>query len=304
MSDYPNTAPIVVGVDGSRSALGAVRWASAEAVRRDTTLRLVHGCAVPTRGYSVVSAKQVRAGMEKQGREWLDEAARVAAEQDSRVRVHSELQAVEGVSALLRESGDAALVVVGSRGLGGFSGMLLGSNAAALAAHAKCPIVVVRGKGPADEPSSDGPVVVGFDGSAESDAALGFAFQVAALRGASVLAVHAWHGFTTDATLRVPGETVPWDELDEELRSELAEQLDGWKRKYPDLQVKSAVVRGRSAATLVGLGETAQLLVVGRRGRGGFPDLLLGSTSQSLIYHAPCPVAVVRFAPNGPDTDE
>ncbi|MFC7615699.1 universal stress protein [Actinokineospora soli] len=170
------------------------------------------------------------------------------------------------VPALLRQ--DACLVVLGSRGLGGFGGLLLGSTAVQVAAHARCPVVVVRGE-------RSGDVVVGVDGSAHSVEAIAFAFGEAQRLGAGVVAVTA--GSQEDEAARA-----------------LAESVAGWAERYPDVPVRRSVVRGHAARALVDAAADAALLVVGSRGAGGFRGMLLGSVSQGVLHHATCPVAIVR----------
>jgi nucleotide-binding universal stress UspA family protein len=170
---------------------------------------------------------------------------------------------------LLAESARAREVVLGSHGLGGFTGALVGSTAVALSVHGECPVVVVRGN------RYDQPVVVGVDLSPESDPALGFGFEEAAATGVPLVAALA-HA--------------------DEQSTLLSTRMSGWLEKYPDVAVRQLVVGERPIPLLLELGERAGLLVVGSRGRGGFSGMLLGSTPQALIYHAPCPVAVVRPA--------
>jgi len=111
------------------------------------------------------------------------------------------------------------------------------------------------------------------DLSPESDPALGFGFEEALASGVPLVAALA--------------------DVDEK-SSLLSKRLSGWLEKYPDVEVEQFVAGERPIPVLLGLGERAGLLVVGSRGRGGFTGMLLGSTSQALIYHAPCPVAIVR----------
>jgi nucleotide-binding universal stress UspA family protein len=185
------------------------------------------------------------------------------------------------------------MVVLGDRGLGGFTGLLIGSVAVAVTAHAACPVVVVRG------PESDltaplpEPVVVGVDGSSTSEAALAFAFEEASLRRVPLVAVHVWRDLLLDATL---APLLDWDAIESDERQVLAERLAGWSEKYPDVAVRRLVAYDRPARALVGESGRAQLVVVGSRGRGGLHGMLLGSVSQALLHHAHCPVAVVRPA--------
>lgn len=197
------------------------------------------------------------------------------------------------VPVLTDEAARAQLVVLGDRGLGGFTGLLVGSVAVAVTTHAPCPVVVVRGPTPDAPRPSDGPVVVGIDGSPTSEAAVEFAFEVADLRGVPLVAVHAWTDYEIGSTMVavLDGEAIDADE-----HRLLAERLAGWSEKYPDVPVQRLVTRCRPARTLVEQSEYAQLVVVGSRGRGGFAGLMLGSVSHALLHHAACPVAVVRPA--------
>ncbi|MBM2616336.1 universal stress protein [Actinoplanes sp. LDG1-06] len=166
---------------------------------------------------------------------------------------------------------------------------LIGSVALQTATHGAGPVLVARGT-----PRSDGPVVVGVDGSPVSAEALRFAAEEAALRGAELVAVHAWNGGDgTELNAHLPMSYSTWSGEDEERRV-LAEALAGLAEKYPDLPVRREVVDGSARAHLTRWSTTAQLIVVGSRGHGGFTGLLLGSVVQHLLHHADCPVAVVR----------
>lgn len=288
-------APIVAGVDGSASASNAVGWAAAEAARHGVPLRLVHAYLLPERGYraAALSGPEVRQAFERQGRQWLDEAAAVARATAPEVEVATSVVVDQPAAALIAESCRARQVVLGSRGLGGFSGLLVGSVAVAVAAHGRSPVVVVR-----DEYREDGPVVVGVDGSRSSEEAIGFAFEEASLRAAPLTAVLAWAAHLSDHTYR-PRFAVDRTRVEEEQSQVLAERLAGWRERYPDVRVERLVRHDRPVRALLDLAEDARLLVVGSHGMGGFTGMLLGSTSQALVYHAPCPLAVVRPSPVG-----
>jgi nucleotide-binding universal stress UspA family protein len=204
-----------------------------------------------------------------------------------------ETETVRGTPvAVLRDvSKGASLLVLGSRGLGGFTGLLAGSVAVALAAHGHCPVAVIRG----DDSAPGAPVVVGVDGSPVSDAAIELAFDEAAARGCDLVAVHAW----TDTAFPVTpaGGFAPeldWESLAERAAITLDERMAGWQEKYPLVTVHQVVERERPASALLQAAQSAQLLVVGSRGRGGFTGLALGSVSQAMIHHAPCPVLITR----------
>ncbi|MGW5028923.1 universal stress protein, partial [Streptomyces albidoflavus] len=141
---------------------------------------------------------------------------------------------------------------------------------------------------------------LGLDGSPQADGAVGFAFATAARRAAPLVALHAWSNWTQPAH-RNPGEPMPLvtdlDRLQDDEQRLLAEALAGWQARYPQVQVERRLLRSRTRPALIEASRSAQLVVVGARGRGGFAGLLLGSTSQALLHHADCPVAVIRDVP-------
>ncbi|QWF77995.1 universal stress protein [Amycolatopsis sp. CA-230715] len=292
----PTRHTVVAGIDGSESAARAALWAADEAVRHGLPLRLVHVYTVPRTGLPglVGPISAVRERLADRGSDWLADAKKAVLATHPGLVVETATREWNPVSALVQESGLARVLVVGSRGLGGFTGLLVGSTAVAVAAHARCPLMVVRGRTPVDPPPGSGAVVVGTDGSAESDAALAFAFEEAASCDTELIAVRTWNDVIADGTLRPRAMSEDPREVIAGLEAELAAQLAGWRAKFPGVAVTAVVVRGRPVRTLLEYGESARLVVVGNRGRGGFTGMLLGSTSQALIAHAPCPVAVVR----------
>ena len=288
--------PVVVGVDGSESAMAAVRWAAAEARARGTSLRLVHAHEVPV-GYpeGFVAHHQLRDALAAQAATWLDEARTVAEETVPGLRVVAVVREAGPVPVLVAESSSAAQVVLGTRGLGGFTGLLVGSTAVELSGRAHCPVVVVRG-----EPDRSGPVVVGVDGTPVGEAAIAHAFAAASAYGTGLVAVHTWTDLLVETAFAGGAAALDFSPLAQTAEAELGERLAGWREKYPDVPVTRYVEREHPGAALLRHAEHARLVVVGTRGRGGFRGLLLGSTSQHLLHHAPCPVAVVRTHPDGP----
>ena len=285
--------PIVVGVDGSTSALHAARWAADVAAARHLPLRLVFASNCYAFGYTGALAppQSYFDAMQTGGEQLL-----AAAEAEIRLRhpdlvIAVDLQTAGPIPTLVEQTDDARMLVLGSRGSGGFHGILAGSTAVALVAHGHCPVAVVRGAGEDAAPPSEGPVVVGVDGSPTSDAAVAAAFDEASWRGAELVAVHSWLEYTSDTSLpdRFDAEWTALEQREEEL---LAERLSGWQEKYPDVAIRRVLARGKPVERL--MEHAAQLIVVGSRGHGGFTGMLLGSTSQALIYHAGCPVLVVR----------
>ncbi|WP_315093851.1 universal stress protein [uncultured Cellulomonas sp.] len=272
------SSPVVVGYDGSPEAQEALRWAAQEAGRTHRPLRLVHV------GLGQGGAQSLSDGVER---------ARTVA---PGVEVTSALDLGASIAgALVDQSTGAHLLVVGARGLGGFAGLLLGSVSTAVAAHSRCPVVVVRHRpGPSVVPEAR-PVVVGVDGSMTSLRAVDLAFDQAAQRRAPLRAVHAWQ-----LPVRL-GSAPVWtgSEIEQQLATEkalLAESLAGHMEQYADVEVLPSVGLGGPAEVVLAASDDAQLLVVGSRGRGGFRGLLLGSVSQAVVHHATCPVVVVHPA--------
>ena len=272
---------VVVGVDGSLASFDAVDLAARAAAARGRSLRVVH--AFPTEN-----------GPPEQAARIVDSAVARATTVAPGVPVRGEIRPGNPAAVLYECARDAALLVIGDRGLGGFRGVLLGSVAVHLTAHAACPILVARGRG-----GPRRPILVGVDGSPANDAAVGFAFEEAALWRVPLVALHAW----TRPVPAGPGDMLPlvYDQAEvaaEETRL-TAEALAGWREKYPDVVVRREVRHGPTRVTLIDATRDAQLVVVGTRGHGGFLGLLLGSVSQAVLHHAACPVAVVPHARPG-----
>ena len=289
--------PIVVGIDGSLSALDAVRWGANEAARRDRPLRLVTAIDFSSTvafGGGFGPPQDYFDQMEIAGRDWLlaAEKAALLIQPDLSV-VRCLCSGTTSVKALLDESEQAQLMVLGSRGLGGFAGLLAGSTAVELVARGRSPVVVVRGAQPAGEVPTTGPVVVGVDGSPASDAATALAFEEASMRGVELLAVHTWAEFDADNGYASRLE-IDWEVAEKTETERLTVRLAGWDEKYPDVTVRRLVTRDRPVRCLLEHSADAQLLVVGSRGHGEFSGMLLGSTSRALIYHAPCPLLVAK----------
>ncbi|MDT0309774.1 universal stress protein [Streptomyces sp. DSM 44917] len=288
------SGPVVVGVDGSASGLAAVETAAREAQLRGVGLRVVHAFIWPA-----MHAELGPPPFGPPGSGLRNAADRLVAQAVERARAVAPDVPIAtalvtgGPSAVLRaQSRDASLMVVGTRGLGGFTGLLVGSTAVDLAAHGHCPLLVVRG-----EPAAAGPVVLGTDGSPANAAATEFAFAEAALRGVELVALHAWTPWNAPVPPpRDPAHVyaAPPGDLAAAEERLLAEAVAGLSGKYPDVPVRRTLVRGNARETLIDASRTAGLLVLGARGHGGFAGLVLGSVSQALLHHAHCPLAVVR----------
>ena len=197
-------------------------------------------------------------------------------------------------NALVAASRNAELTVVGTHGRSQLQGVLVGSVASYVAAHAASPVTVV----PVSREQRDGPVLVGVDGSASCGAAIEWAFDEAAAAGTDVVALLAWDDHAVQGFARRPMVLTEADAQEE--HSVLAEQLAGWREKYPEVGVDRRVVRGHPVRCLLDVERYAtssvqpRMIVVGSRGRGGLTGLLLGSTAQALIARAACPVVIVH----------
>ncbi|SCE72991.1 Nucleotide-binding universal stress protein, UspA family [Micromonospora coriariae] len=280
-------AEILVGYDGSTDASVALNWALDEAAHSGQPVRLAYvfewltvaGWVGPGVAPGVWPDDTAR----RQVEELVRDAAAQAAAAHPGITVTGEVYDGPPALVLQERSAEAGLLVLGSRGHGGFGGLLVGSTAVAVAAHGHCPVVVVRdGAGGAPSDASGGPVAVGVDGSEPSLVALGFAAERAAQRRLPLRVLHAW-------TQGPGGAAGAPDE-----RAAVEQALEPWRRTYPDLAVTVDLVPGSPAAMLIEASRDARLVVAGSRGRGGLAGMLLGSVSQQLIQHAHCPVAVVR----------
>lgn len=287
-----NGSPIVVGVDGSPQSYKALHWAADEAAARGRGLRLVHAAYLSTlTGHEARTlSTATNQALLSAGRHVLAEATSALRQQTPNIPVTSEVRWGKPADVLAEAGADAAMVVVGDRGRGGFASLLLGSTSLRTAMRAPCPVAVIRHSRqthPADD-IGRGRVVVGVDGSARSAAAAMLAFEEAELHKADVNAVHV----TAAPPSEVPA-TVQWGEQERTDGEKLLDEATAAARRaYPDVVVDYTVVIGNPAATLIDQCVGARLAVVGTRGRGGFTGLLLGSVSQTLLHHASCPVLV------------
>ena len=287
--------PVLVGVDGSVSARAAVDLGAWEAERRHVPLLLVHGYQdrLPHASYGLLPRQPVISAVRDDARAILEETANRAHAEHPGVVVRSTLVAGGAASTLVELSRDASLVVVGSRGSGGFAGLMIGSVGAQVAMHSHAPVIVIRP--PDAAPATSGPVVVGVDGSVSSAHALAFAFDEAEARAVPLIPLYAWSHLPAGNL----GPATPFDHdltpAREEASRMLAEAIAGWSDTYPQVRVTPTARYDVSPAwALIEVSRRAGLLVVGSRGRGGFASLLLGSVSHALVGHAHCPVAIVR----------
>ncbi|MDK6259410.1 MULTISPECIES: universal stress protein [Corynebacterium] len=296
----PQEDIIVVAVDGSKASHVAVRWAANTAMKRGVPLRLASSYTMPQYLYAegMVPPQELFDDLQAETMEKIDEAREIAHQAAPDIKIGHTVAEGSPIDMLLEMSKSVTMIVMGSRGLGGLSGMVMGSVSAAVVSHASCPVVVVREDNNVDETTKYGPVVVGVDGSEVSQKATEFAFAEAEARGAELVAVHTWMDMQVQASLAgLSAAQQQWEEIEGEQQQLLDERLADLVAKYPKVDVKKLITRDRPIRALVDAAEGAQLLVVGSHGRGGFKGMLLGSTSRALLQSAPCPMMVVR-----PDT--
>ncbi|MEV7970068.1 universal stress protein [Sphaerisporangium sp. NPDC088356] len=279
---------IVVGIDGSPSAAAAVEWAADDARRRGARLRIVHVWEPWSYDFPLKAAPRSQSSLPAYWTGALEAAVDWVHDHTPGVEVSSALVTGAVSERLTTESEYADELILGSKGLGGLTGLVLGSVGRSVAGHAEGTVIVVR----RSAPGRKGEIVVGFDGSEASEAALEYALQQARLRGARVHILYAWSTppLAPDATAYAGGVR---EAVEEESR-EVQRRLDPWRQRYPDVPMVGSAVRGHAAPALSDASREADLVVVGSRAHGTFGHAFTGSIAHGVLHHARCPVAIVR----------
>jgi nucleotide-binding universal stress UspA family protein len=300
MARHATNLGVMVGVDGSPSSRRAVQWAAQEAAMRNVPLTVVHVVVTPSWGPAPwllsnaplpVPAEEDPA-LEESGRKIIADAIKVAEEVargTGRPEIKSELFFSVPVPTLVDLSKKALMAVVGRRGQHRLRGVSLGSVSTGMIHHAHCPVAVIGGTAPTGSRKSRRPVVVGVDGSPASESATAIAFDEASWRGVDLVAMHAWR----DPQLS-HGLSMEWSTQQSIASRNLAERLAGWRERYPDVTVHPRVVWDDPAGHLLDEAKSAQLIIVGSHGRGGFTGMVLGSVSTAVAHAARVPVIVAR----------
>jgi nucleotide-binding universal stress UspA family protein len=279
---HPSTGPatdIVVGVDGTSTALRAVQWAAAEARLRGTGLQILHAAPYATRPAPDLGRQRAD--------EIIARAYTVAHRAEPEVQAYTRTTTEQPVPALLSASARAGLLVVGMGGRDGSADLVIGSTALAVSGRAECPVVIARGR--RYPRGTDRPVLVGVDSVVIDTAALNFAFADAQRHGGPIVVLHARHG-AEQIYDRFSGTERIARYLD---ISQLAKALAPWTSAYSHVPVTLDVVAGHPSAALLGSAAHARLVVVGSRGRSAPARALFGSTSRELLRRCPTPVAVI-----------
>lgn len=293
MTSHITHRGVVVGADGSPFATNAIRWAAHEAAMRNVALTIVH--VVSTQGL-VWSATAIPAEFyerqEEDARRIIAEAIKIAEDSipaSGRVQINNELLSGPAVPTLVDLSKEAQMMVVGCRGQGALERALLGSVSTGVIHHAHCPVAVIHDEVPSSPQRAQLPVLVGIDGSPASELATAIAFDEASWRGVELVALHAW----SDADMAAAPSMDPAG-IRSAAEKTLAEGVAGFGERYPDVAVRRLTYYDHPARHLLDESESAQLVVVGSHGRGGFTGMLLGSVSTLVVHTARIPVIVAR----------
>ena len=282
---------IVIGIDGSEGAGHALKWAVAEALLHDAELEAIYATGLPRAGNPLGSAPADLSAIDDSARAIIDEAISDHLRRHPDLRMRSRIEHGPAASALVDAAADADLAVVGSRGIGGFKGLVLGSVSRHLSHHPPCPVAVLH---PPREPSDQqhGRVTVGIDGSAAAAEAVRFAVEEAQTRRAALHVIHAWD--VPDLATLLP--VFPDDPRPEQLEAgalALLEQALGGIGEPDGVVVEPVVTRAHPAEALIRGAAESDLLVVGARGDDSYGSVLLGSVSHACAEHSPCPVVIV-----------
>jgi nucleotide-binding universal stress UspA family protein len=283
--------PIVVGIDGSEQADAALLWAADDAVRRGRPLRIVRVREPWVCEHPVIATPGHERWLSEHDNELLAAAARRVRDRAPGLELSTALVVGAVVPRLVDAASGADSVVLGSRGLGGFAGLVLGSVGMGVAGCAPGAVVIVGGPQGA---APGGRVALGYDGSRQAEAAMEYALEQALARRARLLVVYAWREPAFEPLVPyVPYEKI-MNAVFEDNAAQIGERLAPWRDKHPDLDLVYLPVCGHPVRALAEVAGECDLVVVGSCGLGEFGAAMLGSVSHGVLHHVRCPVAVVR----------
>ena len=310
-----STEVILVGVDGSKESLAAVTWAADRGARTGARIHCLctyalasYSAAALDGGYAVLDDEALKAGAEQ-----VVEEAKAVARERGAAHVSGSTEPGDPAGVLIDFSAEVDMIVVGSRGGGGFADRLLGTVSSALPAHAKCPVVVVPRHTSGKKFTPIERIVVGIDGTDQPSCALKRAISENDLWGARLTAVSAVPIAAGPSVMAWTPTGVDHSALLTQVRqgmdAAIDAALDGRDVHVSrhaldgrDVHVSRHALDGSAASLLIEFSTAVDLVVVGTRGRGGLAGVLLGSTSQTVLHHSTCPVMVVPSAHLGEGT--
>jgi nucleotide-binding universal stress UspA family protein len=284
--------PLVVGVDGSGPSLTAVDWAVDEAARRGVPLRLVYASLWERYEGALPSVGTERPSEQVMAEHVVGSATERAQRRNPDVKVSATILPEDPVSALFGAGDDACALVTGSRGRGELKGLLLGSVSLAVAARARCPVVVVRGD-LAGLAGTHERILLGAGESEATSEAVRFAFREAEVRGCVLDVVRAWRRPADETVSSLAAGEDSGRRHEEQATAFLDELLRDAMADHQAVGVRGATAEGPAHKVLVDRSAAADLVIVGARRRSGYFGLQLGRTAHALLHHAHCPVAVV-----------
>lgn len=297
--DTPSGNGIVVGIDGSDSALNAARWAGCLAQRIREPLRLVHVHELRRE-----HRHEHERDREREREQGAEESGAMLAAATSAVREVADDIGIEPISSdgepdrlLIDLSASARMIVLGHTTTTEWESMVQHSDVVSVSNHAVCPVVTWRSLD-GFHPPDDRPILVGMDGTDLSIAAVEHAYAVAAALGAPLVAIHTWSEEST-FTYGEASRFTDWTAYIDRMKAHMTDRLGRFAERYPDVEVSQRIEHGRPDIHLIDESPTAQLVVVGSHGRSAAAAAVLGSTSQGLIHHSSCPVMICRARSHG-----
>ncbi len=291
----PNT--ILVGIDGSRGAVDAARWAAAVALKFRSSLHIVH--AKPSIGHNLGEAAAAISAAIMSYRDdcasiYMREAHDAVRSQYPNLEVTTESTDIPVDEVLIELGKDARMIVLGSSDVTAARALFLGSTTLSVATHADCPVVAWRG---ARTAPTNQPIVVGVDCTQHAIGVLEAAFELADVFKSKLAAVRSWSIPRTVAAISNP-LLIDWDSLQAAEWAQLTSVVDRCNQNHPEVDAACFIEPTKPAAALLQHTEIAgaQLVVVGSRGRSALASAALGSTALNLLHQSTVPVMVCRGA--------